>query len=448
MRRKVRKRFISINTLLKLLLKNIFSIFYFMIVGLVLAVIYTQFLVKPSFIASGAIENIGGVSETIMPSITLVVTEQETLEKVVNKMNIPNASQAEEIEKIRSGINVGNYSAKTLKVNVSYSGSSKEETEIVLNYVIDSTIERFVELNPDTNGKLRKQQNLIVAKAVGVPNSLIYVGFILVGGIFGSIVGVYGDLIKRRVLFETDFNEYSIPYNTIDLDLKKDDDTLPPNETEAFSNGTLVLLDKIEGTVKEKKVSVIGVVNLGYETYDALGALLAEQLAKTGLKILVIDLDLEYPILKDLYNLDGKHSVTNLITTGEVEPHKINENLDVLPSTSYMFPARFLKDERLNKLIRTQQTKYDYVFLNVPRIDYYASLLFNFDLLDLLLINTSFEGTKIKTIDNYISNINPKNRSKLFLNGIDSRVKKKLLPQLPVNVSVDESEKEQNDSVE
>ena len=83
MKRKARKRFISINTLFKLIVKNIFSVFYFMIVGLVLAVIYTQFLVKPTFKASGNIENIGGVSETIMPSITLVVTEQETLEKLL-----------------------------------------------------------------------------------------------------------------------------------------------------------------------------------------------------------------------------------------------------------------------------------------------------------------------------------------------------------------------------
>ncbi|MGB4310363.1 MAG: hypothetical protein WBJ28_00870, partial [Bacilli bacterium] len=192
MKRKARKRFISINTLFKLIVKNIFSVFYFMIVGLVLAVIYTQFLVKPTFKASGNIENIGGVSETIMPSITLVVTEQETLEKVVNKMNIPGANQAEKISSIRSGLSVSTYSPKTLKVNISYSSSTKDDAEQVLNYVIDSTIERFIELNPDTQGKLRKQQNTIVAKAVGLSDGIAYVVFVLVGGIFGIIVGVSG----------------------------------------------------------------------------------------------------------------------------------------------------------------------------------------------------------------------------------------------------------------
>lgn len=432
MKRKARKRFISINTLFKLIVKNIFSVFYFMIVGLVLAVIYTQFLVKPTFKASGNIENIGGVSETIMPSITLVVTEQETLEKVVNKMNIPGANQAEKISSIRSGLSVSTYSPKTLKVNISYSSSTKDDAEQVLNYVIDSTIERFIELNPDTQGKLRKQQNTIVAKAVGLSDGIAYVVFVLVGGIFGIIVGVSGDLINRRVLFESDFEEYDIPYNVIDLRREKED-VIPPTETEVFLKGTIVLLDKLEGTVRERKAGVIGVANLGHETYDTFSALLAEQVAKTGLKILVIDLDLEYPSLKDLYNLDAKRSVTNILTTGEVKPYKINENLDVLPATSYMFPARFLKDERLNKLIRTQQTKYDYVFLNVPTIDYYAPLLFNFDLLDLLLINTSFDGTKIKTIDNYIGNVDYENRFKLFLNGIDSRTKRKVLPHPPHN---------------
>ncbi len=439
MKRKARKRFISINTLFKLIVKNIFSVYYFMIVGLVLAVIYTQFLVKPTFKASGNIENIGGVSETIMPSITLVVTEQETLEKVVNKMNIPGANQAEKISSIRSGLSVSTYSPKTLKVNISYSSSTKDDAEQVLNYVIDSTIERFIELNPDTQGKLRKQQNTIVAKAVGLSDGIAYVVFVLVGGIFGIIVGVSGDLINRRVLFESDFEEYDIPYNVIDLRREKED-VIPPTETEVFLKGTIVLLDKLEGTVRERKAGVIGVANLGHETYDTFSALLAEQVAKTGLKILVIDLDLEYPSLKDLYNLDAKRSVTNILITGEVKPYKINENLDVLPATSYMFPARFLKDERLNKLIRTQQTKYDYVFLNVPTIDYYAPLLFNFDLLDLLLINTSFEGTKIKTIDKYITNIDSENRSKLFLNGIDSRVKTKKLSQL---LTINKAKKEE-----
>lgn len=432
MKRKARKRFISINTLFKLIVKNIFSVFYFMIVGLVLAVIYTQFLVKPTFKASGNIENVGGVSETIMLKITMIPSQQETLEKAVNKMNIPNASQAEEIEKIRSGINVGNYSATTLKINISYKSSSKDDAELVLNNIIDATIERFIELNPETEGRLRKQQTPILAENVGVSNVVIYIEFIFIGAIFGIVVGITGDLIKRRLLFETDLKEYDLPYNVIDLSLEKGD-VIPQIETEEFLNGLLVLLDKLEGTVKEKKAEVIGIVNLGYETYDTFSALLAEQVAKTGLKILVIDLDLEYPSLKDLYNLDAKRSVTNILTTGEVKPYKINENLDVLPATSYMFPARFLKDERLNKLIRTQQTKYDYVFLNVPTIDYYAPLLFNFDLLDLLLINTSFEGTKIKTIDNYIGNVDYENRFKLFLNGIDSRTKRKVLPHPPHN---------------
>lgn len=425
MKRKARKRFISINTLFNLIVKNIFSVFYFMIVGLVLAVIYTQFLVKPTFKASGNIENIGGVSEAVISPITIVATEQQTLEKVVTKMNVAESEKAEKITKIRSALEVGTYSISTMKITFSYKSTSKDDAELVLNYIIDSTIERFIELKPDTQGKLRKQQQPIITVAVGPYELVIYFSFIGIGALFGVVVGVVGDLINRRVLFETDFKEYDIPYNVIDLKREKED-VIPPTETEEFLKGILVLLDKLEGAIKERKAGVIGVVNLGHEAYDTFSALLAEQVAKTGLKILVIDLDLEYPSLKDLYNLDAKRSVTNILTTGEVKPYKINENLDVLPANSYMFPAQFLKDERLNKLIRTQQSKYDYVFLNVPTIDYYAPLLFNFDLLDLLLINTSFEGTKIKTIDKYIGNIEAKNREKIFLNGIDALIKKDL----------------------
>ena len=312
MRKKVREDGVPIKTLWKLFVKNIFSVFYFVIVGLILAVIYTQFLLKPTYTASGDIENIGSISAAYMSTVTTIATEQETLNKVVEKMEIPASEQEAKINLIRSGLTVTNYSSFTLKTTVSYKGTNKTEVENVVNFIIDVSIERFVERYPNFENKVIKQNNAIVAIKSSASNRTIYFTFIGLGFIFGAAVGVIGDLINRRILFTDDLIEYKIPYNVINLDYKKSD-LITPNETETYLKGVLVLQDRIEGTARRSKAKVIGVVNLGYETYDTLIASFGENLVRVGLKSLIIDLDIERPKIHTIYNVDNKTSVTNIL---------------------------------------------------------------------------------------------------------------------------------------
>lgn len=423
MKNKARVECISIKTLWKMFLKNIFSVFYFMIVCLVLSIIYTQFLLKPSFKASGNIENVGSFSSGIMPAISTIAKEQETLEEVTDRMNIPANEKDDKIASIRSRLVVSDYSVTTLKVNIVYRSTSKVDAELVVEHIIDVSIERFIERNPAAEGKVKKQGDPIVAVSTNAPNAVIYAGFIVVGALFGVTVGILGDLVNRRLLFADDFEIYSVAYNIIDLKCKKGD-KVPSLKTKEFLQGTIVLQDQLEGVVRDKKAKVIGVVNLGYSTYDVLSAFLAENIAQAGLKTLVIDLDLEHPRIAALYNIDEKTSITNLLNDKVIKPIRIKDDLDIIPTKEYTYPARFLKDERLHKLIKENAEKYDYVFIKIPTVDYYAPILFNFDLIDILLINTSFEGTKMKTLDKYIENLDLEHRSKIFINGVDSRFKK------------------------
>lgn len=423
MKKRARQDGVALITLWKMFLKNVFSVFYFMIVGLILAVIYTQFLVKPSFIATGNIENVGAVNTALMQTMPMIAKEQQTLEKVVEKMNVPVVEQAKKIEEINTKLVVNNYSATTLKVTISYKSTAKNEAELVVNCVIEVSIERFIERNPALEDKVKKQSNPIVARPTGLSNRAIYIGFIGLGVVFGAVVGIAGDLINRHILFAEDLKEYGVPCNVINLNQKKGD-VIPPLETEEFLKGTIVLQDQLEGVIRDKKARVIGVANLGYDTYEVLSAVLAENLSKVGLKTLVIDLDLEHPRIHAFYNVDTAINITNILNDEVIKPLKIKNNLEVLPTTTYAYPAHFLKDERLHKLIRENALKYDYVFVNIPIVDYYAPILFNFDLIDMLLINTSFEGTKMKKLDAYIENLEIEHRSKLFLNGIDSRAKR------------------------
>jgi capsular polysaccharide biosynthesis protein len=423
MRIKARPEGITISTLWKLFLKNIFSVFYFMIVGLVLAIIYTQFLVKPSFSATGTIQNIGGLTGPQMVQVANIPKEQVVIEKVAEKLNIPASEKDNKIAEIRKELIVSNYDGTTMSITISYKSNIKQEAENIVNYVIDVTIEYFVEHNPTLENKIKKQSNPIIANSTNPSKIVIYLGFVVIGAVFGMIVGIVGDLVNRRILFNEDLKEYCAPYNIIYLNRKKDS-TIPPFETEEFLKGTLVLQDKMEGVIADRKARIIGVVNLGYDNYDALSGILAENLSNVRIKTLIIDLDLENPIIHKLYNVKNEKNITSILINEKPKPIEINENLYIIPTAEYTYPARFLKDERLHILIKDISKNYEYVLVKIPPISYYAPILFNFELLDLLLINTSFEGTRIKDLDSYIENIDMEHRDKLFLNGVDSSIKR------------------------
>ena len=77
----------------------------------------------------------------------------------------------------------------------------------------------------------------------------------------------------------------------MNINRKKKDET-PIIENKAFVDGIVVLQDRLEGASRRTRTNVIGVVNLGYETYNVLPGLLADNTSTVGLKSLIIDLDL------------------------------------------------------------------------------------------------------------------------------------------------------------
>jgi capsular polysaccharide biosynthesis protein len=425
MSKKAREQGVPVLTLWKLTLKNMFSIIYFVIVGLLLAVVYTRFLVKPSFTASGNIENIGGVSHTLMPRIVTIATEPETLDRVVDFLEIAEEEKPSKKSEIKSNLTIANYNSTTMKIKVSYRGGNSEQVLLIINSVIDVTIERFIEESPANEGKIIKQRTPITATAAGLSNKIIYVGFVVLGAIFGVVIGVGTDLLKRKLYFESDVQEYGLPYNFMNINRKKKDET-PIIENKAFVDGIVVLQDRLEGASRRTRTNVIGVVNLGYETYNVLPGLLADNTSTVGLKSLIIDLDFEHPSIHSLYNIESNEGITDILQNKKVKPLQVKDNLFVITTKEYAYPARFLKDERLKDLIRTLAKEFDYIFINVPVNDYYASLLFNFELIDMLLINTSVDGTKMQKLDQYIENIEVSNRNKLFINTIDSKAKREL----------------------
>lgn len=425
MAKPARENYLSIKTIINLIIKNIFSIFYFVITGILLAVVYTNYLVRPTYLATGTINNTSSQNSITMTNVVNTVKEHLTIDKAIEKMNIAEEYKQEKKSEILAKLNAY-YNTTTFKVIISFSTTDKAEAVMVVDYVIDATLERYFEANPALEGKIARQTNPISATATGFSNRTIYMVFVFGGAALGVILGVGTDLFNRKLFFYDDLDEYGLPTNIMDLKLNKES-KVTHLESLHFKNSLVVLGDRLEGSARRKKVKVIGVVNLGYETYNGLSSLLGENSAIINQNTLVIDLDLEKPNIHELYNLSQSSSIVNIISSGEYKPIKVKDNLHVLPAVSYSYPARFLKDERLKNAIDKYAKEYDNIFINLPVTDYYAPIALNFGLIDILLINTSFGGTKLKVLDRYIENIDEEGRGKLFINAIDSRVKKNFI---------------------
>ena len=421
----IREQGISLKSLIKLTFKNLFSIGYFTIVGLIIALVYTQFIVKPNYEASGNIENIGAVSTALMQTIPTIVGEEQTLTDVVEKMEVSEVDSEAKVSEIRKSLSAASYNTTTLKIKVTYSGSNKEEVEIVINLVIETAIERFVERNASAVGKIQKQANAIKAIETGLSKKIIYLFALVMGAGFGAIIGVGRDLLNRKFVSEADIEEYLLPFHFINLKRESKDEVVLTSDK--IKGSVPDVLENLEELAKDNKVKIVGFANLGNKELDALINNFADNRNAANFKTLIIDLNIEEPFIQGLLDVNTEVNVTSVLTYEKVLPIKVKDNLYVLPAIKYDYPARFLKEDKLSNAIKGYREEYDYVFINLPAKDFYPAILFSFDLIDSLVINLSFNETKMKDLDKYISGISKEHRSKIYLNAIDSTIKKDYL---------------------
>lgn len=421
MHKKSREQGISLKSLIHLIFKNTFSIVYFSIVGLIMALVYTQFIVKPKFEASGNIENVGAVATALMTTITTIAQEEDTISEVVKEMDIIE-EELVKINEIKKGLVVGSYNASTLKTEIRYSGSDKEEAEIIVNLIIDFSIVKFIDRNPSLDGKVKKQTDIIIANKTGPSIPLSYVAFVFIGATFGMFIGVGRDLIDRKIISSADIYEYNMPFSVISL--KQDTKEKDILELDAFQKFIPVIFEDIEETIIRNKVKIIGVTNLGNENLNKLVIQLAENRSNENLKTLIIDLNFKEPLIQTFYDIKNNTYITDILQENNITPVKINDNLDVLLTRNYEYPARFLKDKKLKNSLNIYKKTYEYIFISLPLKDYYPAILFNQRLLDLLLLNISMGNTKMKQVDSYISGISENHRNKIFINAIGTTIKK------------------------
>lgn len=101
--------------------------------------------------------------------------------------------------------------------------------------------------------------------------------------------------------------------------------------------------------------------------------------AQTGHKVLLVDANLRKPSLHQVYNLDNKVGLTDLLSGKRVLENTVHlpgvDNLAVLPSgqrPENSHPAGLLHSPRMNAWMKEAKQQYDLIILDTPAIIPYS----------------------------------------------------------------------------
>lgn len=419
--KKLDNREISINLLKRMAFRNLFSTIYFFIVGLILSAVYTHYILEPRFSVNSSININQPLSNSEISSLINIIFDEDSIGLFIDQFDIPQNDREERTSEIIDNIDVSISNELTFSAIIYYQDKNQFLALSFINYIIDNSIKEYIAIFPSYEHRISKRNDQIIPISLNYPNYVYYLFFSLFGGMFGTLIGMASDFLKRKIYFEEDVKDYGIPYNVIRVNKKLNDQLF---EIKSYKDSIICLQDRLEGVARRSKAKVIGVTNLGNDIHNNLAALLAENLIETGLRILIIDLNLEQPMIHNLYNIDNDVNIAVLLSGELIAPINIKQNLFVIPASKYAYPARFYKEEIFLNYVRNAAIEFDYVFMVIPRTEYYVSLYFNFKVIDILLINTSFGGTAICELDTYLSKIEPEFHDKLLLNSIDIRVRR------------------------
>ena len=138
-------------------------------------------------------------------------------------------------------------------------------------------------------------------------------------------------------------------------------------------------------SAQEKKCFAVTSYSNG-EGKSAASANLAISFSKMEKRVLLIDCDLRRPNIHNIFKLDNKNGLTNvigkMIEVDEAVRHDVLPNLDILPAgTIAPNPSELMCSARFQELYKQFVRDYDYVIFDTPPIGVVADALLLKDLI-------------------------------------------------------------------
>lgn len=405
----------SLYDLGRITLKNLFSIFYFLIVGLVLGIIYVSTMMTPEYTASGTVSMRTSANATVLNTITEIAKSTNVAEMALLSLEEDGATldngEAITIDYIRSGISA-TYLSTSLNVTINFVSNEQDSSIKIVNSVLDATVS-YANTNYTVIGN-----NLILGEYAssvvysGQSKTLIITVAVLLGGILGLGIGLISDLLSGKFLFASDV--YSLGLPSFHFLTKKSED-----EKTRISN-IIRLQNSIESKFIDKTLKTIGFVSLDLKSnVDGLIKNIGIQYASSNLRTLIIDLDMEMPTIHNLFNISCDVNISEIVENKYFQKpayKKVAENLFVIPAKKHEYPTRVIKHANFEKLLDFIRNDFDIVLFKFSSYESNDSSLISPLFLDCLIVNVLINVSKKKQLISFINNLFVHNFENTFVN--------------------------------
>ena len=399
---------ITINDLLRSIKKNIILFIIISISVFIIGLIYTLFIVKPTYKASTsiivAIENQSDSNNNIdytnslkiIETIAQFTKEDIVLEPVSKKHNIP-------LDSLRKMITTSTSSSKYI-YTITIINEDSILSGILANDIYSSLKEQI------NNNEAIKKFNVTVdqtSKALNgsynSPNKTLYIAISFLLGIFISSIIIFlmellSNKYKDKKQIETSINEniLGVIYNN-----KKAQKEIIPNNLNLLEPFNRIATNIKFSDIENKYKTILITSTVMNELKTTVCANLAYSLVFNNKKVCIIDLDLRKPCLHKVFNVSKENGIVDYLNNNlskEDIIKKLDCGIDIITiGQDVINPLAILESEKLKDLIDELKLEYDYIILDSAPVITTDSFVAA-KLADGIIYNIALNQAKKKTI--------------------------------------------------
>ncbi|WP_316796876.1 polysaccharide biosynthesis tyrosine autokinase [Pedobacter agri] len=269
---------------------------------------------------------------------------------------------------------------------------------------------------------ISKTSNISVAKVIDPPKAefnpvspkrnIVLLAGLLVGLVVPAALVILGNMLKTTVAMKEDItNATQVPVIGEISHNASDDNMIVANQSRsAISEQFRALRTNLSFYLKTSNENVILLTSsMSGEGKSFTAINLANVLALSGKRVLLMELDLRKPGLSSKLEIDNSIGFSNYTISPEIKmadiikPLKVNDNMFIISSGPLPpNPAETLMSEHTEKLILDLKKEFDYIILDAPPIGIItdAQLLANYADVTLYLVRQNVtQKDQLKIVD-------------------------------------------------
>lgn len=402
-----------------LLKRNVFHLAYFVVTGLVIGVIYANWIQDNNYTSTGKLIVTQTITDAQRETIVTHLKSEEFADLVAIELNteyvtLPNGSALTGTY-VSSGVNAS-YTTNSPSIIVTFSSPYQALTLETLNTILDEFVTYGNTKLAFVNNTISVSERSLAATSNGYSPLVIYPVAILLGLLVGGVVVVFIDYRTGKILFSTDVEGLGYRVYSLTKVNKLKGQGNNNNQVEAK---IINLQNYLESNIPDRFLKTIAFSSFNSTiSNDDLLDKVARTYANNGQRTLIIDLDLVKPTLNAKYNFSQQINVVDLMENEETEPsfETIQDNLCFLAGKEVTYPGRFLKSEKFKSSIDRVTSKFDIVLFRLSQVEDDITNLGALDKFDFIVTSVVVDKTSKNKLFAYLDTIKKNKYENIVIN--------------------------------